>query len=550
MLFGSSAPQSHHEVLQQYTAQYDARIKSGEYEPFVYPWGTFGAAVVILYLLIDHRDRPFLRRSRYLVWAFNVGFSAYCIRYCRARSMVAGFGIGLVSAWSILWTATILIVHDAQMDFRRIERTDSGVGQTIAPQQYLEPFDESSNGHANGSASQTKGLAIKRRRSRSGSNKFGTRLAPAQRKGAFAWQSYPVAPFIERLDWVADVFCNFRGMGWNWRISGLAPAPKWVQEELRNTSGTEVSDKDTHTGKDGTHRYHTKHEVLRANVKAFIINYLIMDLMKVFIVHDPYFWGQPHLPPPSWYPAAVRASPLLLRVVRLALTLFAVKSSLLCLFTLAPLFFVGVLGPKVIGARGEPWMYPDTWGSYRNVFDKGLTGWWGGWWHQTFRFAFESPPKRIVTALGMNPKSLAAKGLQLFIAFALSGSLHACGSFTMAGQTSPLSGPFSFFVLQACGIIGQLLLTGMLRKTGVTQRMPKRVRQAANFIYVHLWFLYIAPLLCDDFAKGGIWMYEPFPISLLRGLGLGGPENGWWCWGGEWLRWHTGQHWWQSGISM
>ena len=48
-------------------------------------------------------------------------------------------------------------------------------------------------------------------------------LGPGKCHGDFAWQPYPLPPFIERLDWVLDIFYNSRGMGWNWRISGLPP---------------------------------------------------------------------------------------------------------------------------------------------------------------------------------------------------------------------------------------------------------------------------------------------------------------------------------------
>jgi len=57
---------------------------------------------------------------------------------------------------------------------------------------------------------------------------------------------------------------------------------------------------------------------------------------------------------------------------------------------LGPLFFAGILGRNLICVRREPWFYPDHYGNYSIVFDRGLAGWWGGWWHQMFRPGFDA----------------------------------------------------------------------------------------------------------------------------------------------------------------
>ena len=77
-----------------------------------------------------------------------------------------------------------------------------------------------------------------------------------------------------------------------------------------------------------------------------------------------------------------------------------------------------------------------------------------------------------------------------------------------------------------------------------------RVRMFGNFAATYTWLYYTAPLLVDDFAKGGIWLFEPIPFSPLRGLGFGAEGEGWWCWHGRLIGWHHGARWWQSGISF
>ena len=72
-----------------------------------------------------------------------------------------------------------------------------------------------------------------------------------------------------------------------------------------------------------------------------------------------------------------------------------------------------------------------------------------------------------------------------------------------------------------------------------------------NFIFILTWFYHTGPLIADDLARGGIWMFEPIPLRLLRGgLGLGVKGDGWWCWKGPWLAWYTDDTRWQSGIRL
>lgn len=537
-------PVSHYDITDRLNGQYAKLLASGEYYPFTYPFGTLGASVVILYLLLDHRSRPWLRNARFAAWAFITVFAIWNIRSFRARNPAAAFGVGLISAWSILWCFMMLVVKDVQQDFTRIERKESRLDMVSAS---APPQTAESNGHASGS-NYKDGSTLHSRTS-----KIGTSQSPAQRTGTLAWQSYPSAPFIERLDWVADIFSNFRGMGWNWRISGLPSPPLWAQAQLAGNSGAPPPDeeeKKTLVSRTGVHRYHDKSSLLRTNFWIVCRDVVILDILKTLISHDAYFWDGNVSATPNYLPASLQASPVAVRSARLLVSLTAVYIALQAIFALGPLFFVGMIGPRYIGVRGEPWMYPDSFGSFNNVLDKGLAGWWGGWWHQSFRFAFEAPASKLMELLKLNPKSASGKFLSLTVAFVLSGILHACGSYTQLGHTYPLSGPFLFFVSQIGGISAQLAITSLLRWLGVVQRSPKWLQRTANFVYVHVWFYYTAPLLCDDFSRGGIWLFEPLPISPLRGLGLGGKGDGFWCWWGGIVWWHKGERWWTTGLAL
>ena len=524
-------PRSHHELIHHYYQQYDAQIASGEFDPFIYPYGAYGAFLVIIYLCVPHQRRPWLKKCRFLVWGMLLAFATYSIRYQRARGMAPALGLGLVHAWSVVYIASLLICNDAQTEFQRVERTEGAVGsdQSSQKEKHKGSGDTAeSNGHIS-------------QRSRAG---------PRDRHGEFAWQPYPLSPFIERLDWVCDLFCNFRGAGWNWRISALPPPPKWLQEQLQRNSGDVPKHYHrTHAGQ--VKMYADRRSLLIANARTLVEGYLILDLLKTVMMHDPYFWGLLSRAPPPYFPFSLFTRPWLVHTYRLFLSMIAVKWALQTIFSLAPLVFVGLFG-SCIGARSEPWIYPETWGPFTVVLDRGLAGWWSSWWHQTFRFAFEAPSQWICKALKLDRRSVPAKAVQLVTAFGLSGVLHACGTYTAAGPTHPLSNSFSFFMLQALGIFLEFIVSSLLRRTGIQHRVPQWLMRVWTFTYVHVWFYNTAHLLCNDFALGGVWLFEPIPVSLFRGLGLGATkQDGWWCWGGERVvRWHTGKHWWQSGLAV
>ncbi|KAI8940693.1 hypothetical protein NX059_001961 [Plenodomus lindquistii] len=316
--------------------------------------------------------------------------------YTKARLVAASFGIGLISAWSIAWIGAILICNDAQTDFVRIERTEGAFGapeitskekdSTRDEEEEVSKETKPENGNFSTSISQ------------------GT-AGPSDRHGQFAWQPYPLTPFIERLDWVLDIFCNFRGAGWNWRTSALPPPPKWLQQQLHANSGPTIPKHSNKIHAGQVKSYPTRSELLKANTLTLIKGYLILDALKTTMMHDPYFWGLTDRPPPPSFPPLITAHPRITQIYRLTLSMYAVKTALQTIFALGPLFFSGLLGPTRLGARAEPFMYPETWASYTVVLDRGLAGWWSSWWHQTFRFALEQPSRVMIQTLNMNKKS-------------------------------------------------------------------------------------------------------------------------------------------------
>jgi hypothetical protein len=543
--------ESHRDVIAFYDNRYYNLIESGDAHPFLYPWAAVGALLVLFSLMIDYRVSRTRRLGSYLAFGVMCFFQIWTIARNRARNPAAAFGVGIMSSFGIMWTAAIMIFNDCQRDFRRIERAED----TRFPKAAVPESNSHANGvFSNGSAQMDGGdtdSTLKQRHAVNDIKETATK-GPTQRHGPLIWQSYPTGPMIERLDWVSDAFCSFRGVGWNWQSSGIPEAPTWVQKQLEGDHEAVEKDEPVRVSRTGIRRFSDREALLKACIKNLVIGYIVLDAVKTLGIHDRYMWyGDMSMPPPDFLPEIMQSSYFLTKSYRLMVCLCAINLALWAIFKMGPVFFVGILGPRVVGLRGNAFMNPaDMFGSFDHVFESGLAGWWGAWWHQTFRFAFQQPGDWLVALLGLKPRSVGAKLVSTWVAFFLSGVLHATGSYTQLGETYPLTGPMLFFMMQALGVTVQTALVQLLKSAGVTQHLPKIVRRTANLVITVVWLYFTAPLLVDDFARGGIWLFEPVPISIFRGLGFGPKGSGWWCWYGGLLEWRSGSHWWDSGIAL
>lgn len=527
------------EVKAFYDARYASLIDSGEYQPFLYPWATIGAGIILLYLLFDYRRSPTLQALRLPLYGLLCAFSGWCILTNKARSPPGAYGVGLVSAFGTLWCGAIMCFNDAQSDFKRIERADDRVYSSL---QNLKPREPGSQGSS--ASRPLKDYEAKR-------VERDSAQGPSQRTGLLTWQSYPAGPFVERLDWVIDIFCSFRGVGWNIHTAGIPPLPDFVEAELNRTECKSSSPRVMTDSKTGVRRFADRTALLKHVGIRLVIGYFALDVLKTIMHHDAYFWGYMDAPPPHFLPQFARTSYPLVKSYRLLVSFAGVYTALSEIFWLGPLFFCGILGPSTIGVRGEPWMNPpDFFGNLQPIFVQGLGGLWGGFWHQTFRFAFEAPAKRLLELMGIEKKTNLGRTVSLFVAFFLSGCLHTCGSYTQLGDTQPLRGPMMFFLLQAMGIVAQTLVVNQLKLAGVSQMTPKTIRQFGNFAFTLIWMYFTANFLVDDFAIGGVWLFEPVIFSPLRFFGLGAKDdNGWDLWY-KLVWWRNGDHWWDTGLAF
>lgn len=509
------APTSHRAVLEHYWSTYDAGLASGAFTPFVYPGASLGGLVALLFFIcVPPSSRLHNVWTRVLVFTFIAGWHALYIRSARGLNVSTSFGIGIVLAFATLWAAALLIFDDAKANAKRLVWTDD-------------------------------------------QDKKNATSKPARR---YRWQSYPEHSLLARLSWTADIWTNFRGLGWSFAVPGLPSLPAHVQRDLYPDHPAD----DKRVSATGLARFDSRAEALRHHAWLVVKGYLATDVLGTLVRRDKYFWGVRGAPAPAYLPEVLRTSPLLLiRSYRMLVGMSLVWMGLRTVYALGPVIFLGVLDTRILGAQAEPWLYPDQYGSYTCALDRGLAGWWGGWWHQIFRRTFGAAGSWVCRRLGVHERSVKGKLVHVWCAFLLSGVLHACGSATQMGDTRPLRGPMAFFLMQPLGVMLEMGARVLFASGFPDARFPRWAKRAFNFVWVHAWFWLTAPLLVDDIAAGGLWMIDPIPLSPLRVVNavfglrlsiLGGDEGPLdamrtWCASPSWrIVWR--ESWFKRGIAL
>ena len=336
------------------------------------------------------------------------------------------------------------------------------------------------------------------------------------------WQRMPLSSH-QRLFWILDLLGSPRALHWSHggiRYSNLTSAVKTYRENISS---------------------------FKRNVGKLLFIYLCIDCLKELIAADPYFWGYVDHDPPDYIRLYLPGASLV-QAYRMLVAFAVLYISIELISTVGVLLLVNILGPSLAGTWGEDWAYFPQYGDLDAVFTRGLRGWWGSWWHQMFRPILISPANALVDRLEIPRRGFIARGIRLIIPFAISGAIHAAGSYTMWGATRPIDS-FLFFVLQPVGIAIQILGSLCLTRLNLGKNIPMDVRKAANVLFAVIWLLKTFPLLCDDFARGGLWLTEPFPVSVLQMLGIGSAARSGQLGFKYGVHPHSGGTWWQIGLA-
>ena len=339
------------------------------------------------------------------------------------------------------------------------------------------------------------------------------------------WEGMPTSA-SERFFWILDLLGSLRALHWS-------------HGQRQNHASAATSEKHAH-----------QIPSLRRNIYKILLIYLSVDVLKEIIAIDPYFWGYTEHDPPN-YIKIIFPFPALVQAYRMLVGFATFYIALDFDYTVSVLLFVNILGPSIVGTWGHAWAYRPLFGKIESIAARGLQGWWGAWWHQCFRALLTSPTHAIINQLRIQKRGVIARILALVIPFLISGAIHACGSYTLWGETKPINA-FLFFVLQPVGIALQIISRWSLGRLGLiaNNNIARSVREAVNVAFTVFWLLWTFPLLADDFAKGGLWLVEPFPISVLQSLGLGSQARATVLGFDYGSRFQMGFRWWQMGLAV
>jgi len=314
------------------------------------------------------------------------------------------------------------------------------------------------------------------------------------------WEAIPDHPW-QRLCWILDLLACLRALKWS----------RDPQKPSRHPSPAVQSDA----------------SFCRHQMFSFVCSYLALDVIKCLMIADPYFLGFISCPAPRHL---AFFSTLALRTYRLLLAGAGVSFAIRFYFSAWALLQIYVLGPRAIGLNGQTRMYPPLYGSLEAVFERGLQGFWGQTWHQIFRMHFSSIGDAVAALFLGEVDSTKASGrwtaVRIFTVFLASGLFHACGSYTLLGATQPLH-TFLCFAAQPMGIALQMAAAHLLRCIMPGAAKLPWIRRSTNFIFVLLWLPATLAPLADEFSSGGMWLFEPVPVSIVRGFGFSNQDSRW-----------------------
>ncbi|KAI1734475.1 hypothetical protein F4680DRAFT_339947 [Xylaria scruposa] len=591
----SSPPDLASTYRELYRARFRADVQADIKTPFVVPLHLLAYWVVpTLYLAIPHKNRPWLYRARWLVLAFLCAFNWYMIKHVASLNFASSYGAGLVAAWATIWNFTLLVWTRPQWDAKRVERKRKTGHRTA--------FESGLNGSAD--VTKTNGVLTNgsakidgvRKRERRGKQCAVALESTESMKGIEAeieeeflmkgiialndrdensrldqntvlelsrltqeheyeyyWQEYPAdASFWTRLDWAFDIVSSFRLTGWNWAPSCLPPyepPPKIGSYQLPLEYGP-------HSSKQGYGRTLSRWKFIFSRwFFTFVPSYIIVDICATIMTTDPYFIvGPEHNHPLPTHLASL--PPVLLSLQRTMLAFIGIFFALQYAWNAGALC-VAIYCPPILGFRAHPWHLPSMTGSFTEVLDRGLSGFWGTWWHQTFRVGFSAPTKWLLRngylpsahKRGQGVAKMMTPLVGAIIAFTQSGLIHAAGSYSSVPATR-YGGPPLFFALAGLGTILQSTLSYLLVRR--IEKLPRWVRRQGNITFVFLWLWTTSGPLLDDFGRCGIWLWEPVPVSFVRAAGFGVDRRIWRYDRDSLPRWQWGTHgrWWETGISV
>jgi len=276
----------------------------------------------------------------------------------------------------------------------------------------------------------------------------------------------------------------------------------------------------------------TRRSFLAYSILSFLRGYLVLDLTRAYIDHDPFFTNQT-IPITSPLPFAIPfLPPPLLRTMLVGAQAWALISQMFYLPCLLP------VGLNALGALPDQWS-PHTWPPYFGppsaIFLHGVRGFWGQYWHQTMRWSVSGLGYALADAVGLRSGGLARYAVISGVAFGLSGAVH-MGlvppeplQATMDVNTVRLLVAGFFWVQPVAMVIETVVARTVARLGGLAWWQSGRgrgLRMVVNCVWVIAWFSLSLSLLAEAGRQLGYWRVWPMPVSLWQGL----RGEGWVAW--------------------
>lgn len=213
--------------------------------------------------------------------------------------------------------------------------------------------------------------------------------------------------YKDRIGWAVDLAATLRGINWSFYFRDKSKIPKPLSN-LRQARSTSFC----------------------GCLLRFLLSCACIDVLKLVMMTNPYFWGYTRAVAPSHLPSFFHC-PAIFFAYRSALITAGVKVALHYQCDFNALISTQLLGPKILGPAGEAWMHPPIFGPFSAVLEDGLNDFWGQYWHQIFWVAFTSAGRWVVLRLGLKPGARRARMVVMLVAFLMSSTLYASSTLTL-----------------------------------------------------------------------------------------------------------------------
>ncbi|KAF7324663.1 MBOAT-2 domain-containing protein [Mycena kentingensis (nom. inval.)] len=164
----------------------------------------------------------------------------------------------------------------------------------------------------------------------------------------------------------------------------------------------------------------------------------------------------------------------------------------------------------VAACLSEPQYWPALMGDPRELYT--IRRFWARGWHQMMLRFIKTHSRGVACLFGFRPQSPASALTQLFVAFALSASVHYAAE-VMSFRSWSAGNAYQFFMLQPCGIILEDLVLRVGRKMGF--QSPKW--RFLGYFTTLFWFRLTLPLWQERLVRAG-HTDEGIPVSIVMGV--------------------------------